>query len=137
MLPVLTAIFPIGASADRIIEIRKKNNLNPTIYFAGVSGNAELSAALRTFLGVCGWFDLADKAAGADYTLTAEYSGKNLTLHLKQGTTPLGAWRFAAAAAPREVAKSAVDTVIERAFAQLKVRSFCRSRIAFAATFPL
>ena len=35
--------------------------------------------------------------------------------------------------APREIAKSAVDAIIENTFKDLKVRGFCRSKIAFCA----
>ncbi|MBQ9087785.1 MAG: PD40 domain-containing protein [Lentisphaeria bacterium] len=117
----------------RVIEIKKKAELNPTVYFSGVPGNPKLSNDIRTFLGVCGWFDLSNDAAKSDYTVAAEPGSGNLVIRLYQSKTPVAAWRFPLNSDSREVAKTVVDTVIERAFAQLKVRGFCRSRIAFTA----
>ena len=117
----------------RVIEIRKKAELNPTVYFSGVPGNSALSNDLKTFISVCGWFDITNSADKADYTISALPGGNEIVIRLIQGRTTVAAWRFPAAANSRELAKAIVDTVIERAFAQLKVRGFCRSRIAFTA----
>ncbi len=117
----------------RTIEIRKKAQLNPTVYFAGVPGNEQLSGVLKNFLAVCGWFDLASQSEGADYTITAQINGDRLVIRLMHGKTNVAGWSFPAKADPRELAKSAVDAVIEKAFSQLKVRGFCRSKIAFTA----
>ena len=117
----------------RTIEIRKKAQLNPTVYFAGVPGNQQLSGDLKNFLAVCGWFDITPHADRADYTITAELQGGRLIIRLMHGKTNIAGWSFPAGADSRELAKSAVDAVIEKAFSQLKVRGFCRSKIAFTA----
>lgn len=130
---VLLALAPLQHLDARVIEIRKKAELNPTVYCAGVPGNPELSSELRSFLNVCGWFDLTDKPDGANYTVKAETSGSRVIIRLIQGSTPVAGWSFPASANSRELAKTAVDTIIEHAFEQLKVRAFCRSRIAFTA----
>lgn len=127
------ALSPLSRLEGRIIEIRKKAELNPTVYFSGVPGNPALSKEIQTFLGVCGWFDITNRSDNADYTITAENSGNRIIIRLIHGKKPIAAWSLPASANSRELAKTAVDTVIERAFEQLKVRSFCRSRIAFTA----
>ena len=130
---VIMALTPFSRLDGRIIEIRKKAELNPTVYFSGVPGNPNLSREIKTFLGVCGWFDITNHGDNADYTITAENSGDRIVIRLIHGKKPIAAWSLPASANSRELAKTAVDTVIERAFEQLKVRSFCRSRIAFTA----
>ena len=130
---VFMALSPLSRLSARVIEIRQKAELNPTVYFSGVPGNPALTKELQTFLGVCGWFDITNNREGANYTVTAEVSGSRVIIRLIQGKTPVAGWSFSASANSREVAKTAVDTIIERTFEQLKVRSFCRSRIAFTA----
>ena len=116
-----------------IIEVRKKSAVNPTVSFSGVPGDEALSRELNRFLSVCGWFDPVSPGKDADYTLRAEKSGNNINLHVYRNSQRLTGWRFPGASNPRETAKTIVDTVIERIFEQLKVRGFCRSRIAFCA----
>ena len=129
----LAASFLTLPLAGKTIEIRKKAQLNPGVYFAGLPGHDQLSADLRRFLAVCGWFDLTQDARTADYTVTAQVSGDRLIVRLVQGKTPLGAWSLPLKNNSRELAKTAVDAIIEKAFSQLKVRGFCRSKIAFTA----
>ncbi|MBE6391211.1 MAG: hypothetical protein E7042_03295 [Lentisphaerae bacterium] len=130
---LLASLLCLPSADGRIIEIRKKSQLNPTVYFSGVPGNEKLSADLQRFLGVCGWFDLTGNSDNADYTVNAAINSGKLIVRLIHGKTPVAAWSFPANANTRELAKSAVDTVIEKAFSQLKVRGFCRSKIAFTA----
>ena len=130
---IIAACLAVLPLQGRVIEIRKKAQLNPTVYFAGVPGHDKLNSDLRTFLAVCGWFDITQNAANADYTINSRTSGDRLILNLIQGKTPVAAWSFPLKSDSRELAKTAVDTVIEKAFSQLKVRGFCRSKIAFTA----
>lgn len=132
-LILFTAVFAALSLDGRIIEIRKKSQLNPTVYFSGIAGNRKLSDDFQRFLGVCGWFDLARNAENANYTVKTEIQGDRLIVRLIHGKTPVAAWSFPANADSRELAKSAVDTIIEKAFSQLQVRGFCRSKIAFTA----
>ncbi|MBO7327483.1 MAG: PD40 domain-containing protein [Lentisphaeria bacterium] len=116
-----------------IIEVRKKSAINPTVSFSGIPGDEALSRELKRFLSVCGWFDPVSPGKDADYTLRAEKAGSSINLHVYRNSQRLTGWRFPGASNPRETAKTIVDTVIERIFEQLKVRGFCRSRIAFCA----
>jgi len=129
---VLTLTVGVLHAEGRVLEIRRKTETNPTIYCNAAAGNDELAVALKRFLGVCGWFDLAPTAENADYTVNIVKGNNDVTIQLNAKKQPLGAWRFRAAAA-RELAKSITDTLIEKVFAQLKVRGFCHSRIAFGA----
>jgi TolB protein len=124
------AIFAVNAE---VIEVRKKSALNPTVSCAGVTGDPALSSDLNRFLNVCGWFDPAAAGKEADYTVKGEAVGGSVNIHLFRGITRVAGWRFTASANRRETAKVIVDTIIERVFEQLKVRGFCRSRIAFCA----
>ena len=117
----------------RVIDIRKKTELNPTVYFSGLSGNPAFTREMNNFLGVCGWFDVSSRSEGADYVVNAENTGGRIIIRLIQSKKPIAAWSFPASANARDLAKTAVDTIIERVFEQLKVRSFCRSKIAFTA----
>ena len=130
---MLASVSLIPSLNGRVIEIRKKSQLNPTVYCSGVAGDEKLSSDLQRFLGVCGWFDLTGNAESADYTVKAEIQSGKLIVRLFHGKSPVAGWSFPAHAGSRELAKSVVDTVIEKAFSQLKVRGFCRSKIAFTA----
>ncbi|MBO5667753.1 MAG: PD40 domain-containing protein [Lentisphaeria bacterium] len=128
----LAGLLP-SVSASRVIEIRKKAELNPTIAFAGVPGDQKLSADIKRFLAFSGWFDAVPAGRYADYTVKAEKSGTYLTVYLYRGEQRLTGWRFRDSGNSRAMGKSVVDTIIEYVFQQLKVKGFCHSRIAFAA----
>ena len=130
---VCCAAFVRLEAAPEVIEIRKKAELNPSLYFSGIAGNQQLSNALRTFFGICGWFELTGNAEKCDYSVSGEISGGDLLIRVYQGKTMAAGWKFKLNNSPRETAKTVVDTVIERLFEQLKVRGFCRSKIAFGA----
>ena len=124
-------LFTSLNAAERVVDIRQSAAFNPTLFFSGIPTAPELSTDLRNILGVCGWFDLTFNAAKADYTLrAANLGGNRFKLELFRGKYPAGSWEFAGASS-RELAKTITDTIIEHTFAQLKVRGFCRSRIAF------
>lgn len=124
MLTVMT--FSLSA---RVIEVRKKADINPTIAFAGAPGDAVLSTEIGNILGVCGWFDAVPAGKKADFEL--KISGAVMELY--QHDTKIKAWRLPPSSNKRSLAKTAVDTIIEFVFKQLKVRGFCHSRIAFCA----
>ena len=126
---VAALVFTVQTRAAGIIEIRKKADVNPTIVFSGVPGDSELSREVRNILAVCGWFDLKTSGSEADYELKMTPD----TINLYKGRQPLKSWRITRSADKRRVAKTVVDTIIEYVFEQLKVRGFCRSRIAFTA----
>lgn len=123
----------VAASGSRAIVVRKKTQTNPTIAFAGVPGNNELSGQISRFISFSGWFDPAPAGKRADYVLKAIAGSGSVDIHLYQGENRLVGWRFSLASGARETAKSVVDKIIEHLFEQLKVRGFCHSRIAFCA----
>ena len=127
----LTAVALKAAPVKTITIIRDTKD-NPTIYFGGVPDDPELSKAVGSFLRVCGWFDMGGRD-NADYELKLRRSGGELVGDLSVGGAPVASWTFRNAADPRAAAKLIVDTVIERSFKELKVKSFCNSRIAFCA----
>lgn len=136
-LSLLLLIFLLGAAvlpgSGRTITIRKSAAVNPTISFPGIPQDAELSREIQRFLSVCGWFDMVQAGKTADFTIKTVRAGDTLDLHLYTGSTRINGWRFSTAAGARECAKTVVDTIIEQVFAQLKVKGFCHSRIAFCA----
>lgn len=134
----VTLIFTLSAPAlfgdnVRVLTISKTTSQNPSIFFSGVAGAPDLTAALHRFLNACGWFDPAPNAKVADYTLEGRNESNTFALYLRMGGAPAGSWRFAKTPDPRESAKTAVDTIIEKTFNELKVKGFCRSKIAFCA----
>ena len=131
LIPILAPVAFRTAAAP--IVVTKQVAENPTIHFAGIPGQPELSRAVAEFLGVCGWFDRAADAAKADYLLVGSISGETVTFDLSIGGAPVGQWRFRLGGDPRRLAKSAVDALIEKSFKDLKVRGFCHTRIAFCA----
>ena len=129
----LIPALPGGKTVVRELTVSKTTSQNPSIFFTPIANAAELNGALQRFLNACGWFDCVPSPKDADYTLEGKDEGKSFVLYLKMGGAPAGAWRFNKGASPRESAKMAVDTIIEKSFRELKVRGFCRSRIAFCA----
>lgn len=131
----LLCFFPVVEAAPqvRVLTVSKSTSQNPSLHFSGVPGDGALTAAVHRFIKACGWFDTAADAKSADYTLTGKDEGKSFVLYLKMGGAPAGAWRFTKNASPRESAKTAVDTIIGKTFKELKVKGFCRSKIAFCA----
>lgn len=130
-LVAVLIMFSTLSGAERVIEIRGNAAFNPTLFFSGIANDPELSTELRNILNVCGWFDLTFNAAKADYTLRAAASGANsFKVELFRKQYPAGSWEFTGSS-KRELAKTITDAIIEHTFAQLKVRGFCRSRIAF------
>ena len=128
---VIAAVLLLTAASDlsgRVVEIRKKAEVNPTIAFSG-GPDAALNAEVRNILAVCGWFDPAPAGREADYELKVSPD----EVRLSRGGKHVHSWRLKRNPDPRSTAKTVVDTVIEHVFAQLKVRGFCHSRIAFGA----
>ena len=125
--------FAAVTLSAKVIEIRKRSDLNPSIAPCTVAGDRELSDQLNRFLLFCGWFDRAASIKSADYNIQASRSGSKVDLYLYRGENRITGWRFDASKGARETAKTIVDTVIEYVFKQLKVRGFCHSRIAFGA----
>ena len=114
------------------ISVIKQAEENPKIAFKGMADDPALSREVENFLKVCGWFDLA-RSGRADYTLELRREGGAVKADLAIGGAPVESWRFRNLRDPRSAAKLIVDTLIERSFKELKVRSFCASRIAFCA----
>ena len=131
LLPVFSGETP--GTQFRELTISKTTSQNPSIWFAGIPGNSELTTAINRFLAACGWFDCVRDRKAADYTLEGKDEGKTFLLYLKMGGASAGAWRFSKGSSSRSSAKSAVDTIIEKSFKELKVKGFCRSKIAFCA----
>lgn len=128
---IFSSIFICNIQAAPV-EVKVKVRDNPTLYFPGIQGNAELSNSLRAFLGACGWFDLTGDPK-ADYNLTGSLSGNTLTLTLNMLNVPVNSWRITVNGSARDAAKVAVDTIIEKTFNELKIKGFCQTKIAFCA----
>ena len=127
------ALFSILSldAAPLVVEANVRDN--PTIFFKGISGNAGLNSAVKSFLNACGWFDVTSNPK-ADYQLSGKVSGSIFYFNLTLGGAPLGSWKMPSGGIDiRKLAAAAVDTVIEKSFRELKVRGFCSSSIAFCA----
>ena len=133
ILLVLSCSFTFFSLQARVIEIRQRSSLNPTIAPCRIKGDDRLTAEINRFLLFCGWFDQPRQNKNADYQITAAKNGDKVDLYLLRGENRIAGWRFNTARGPRETAKTIVDTIIEHVFKQLKVRGFCHSRIAFGA----
>lgn len=131
----VTPFFSEAAPEPKVREltVAKTTSQNPSIWFGGIPGDSELSGALKRFLNACGWFDCVSDPKAADYTLEGKDEGKSFLLYLKMGGAPAGAWRFQKSYSARSSAKTAVDTILEKSFKELKIKGFCRSKIAFCA----
>ena len=119
-----------GAEPESFV-ITKSVSENPTISFAGLPSQPELDRELRSILGACGWFDVVPEKG--QYELKAAVAGNAVRLDLTLGGAPAGSWKLPLNASARTLAKQAVDAIIEKSFAALKVRRFCSSKIAFCA----
>ena len=124
---ILTALLPLAAPGAPIV-VRKQVRNNPTIS-CEVSGNPQLSEAVRRLLSVCGWFDPV--RGNADYQLKVNYAGQ-AAVELSIGGAPIANWNVSGGDA-RDLAKKIVDLVIEKSFKELKVKGFCHTKIAFCA----
>jgi len=132
----LLVVFCIGATmftSGAAVVVSKNVTYNPTISVTGLANRPTLRGNIEHFLKVCGWFELSAEGSQSDYLLTLSGQGGNLRMDLTQGGAPLGQWSIPTRFAEREVAKTAVDAVIEKTFKDLKVRGFCHSKIAFCA----
>jgi len=125
------AVLSVSAAPARI-KVVKKARENPTISFNGSGADPQLATEVNNFLSVCGWFDMGQPGK-AEYSLSLRGGGGTVVADLAVGGAPVASWRFTHAGNPRATAKLIVDTLIERSFRELKVRSFCTSRIAFCA----
>lgn len=136
IIAVLILVFSVFTvcrvcAAPLVVEASVKDN--PTIFFKGVSGNAALNDAVRSFLHACGWFDLTANPK-ADYQFSGKVAGNVFFFNLTLGGAPIGSWQLPVSGYDeRRLAAAAVDTVIEKSFRELKVRGFCSSKIAFCA----
>ena len=130
MLVCFATVAAVAAPAR--ITVRKQAEDNPKIAFSGLADDPALSREVENFLRVCGWFDMGTKEH-SDYLLTLRREGALVAADLTIGGAPVDTWRFRNVRDPRAAAKLIVDTLIERSFKELKVRSFCNSRIAFCA----
>ncbi len=133
-LPVLLLFLLCGVlsgAEPQSFVITKSVSDNPTLSFSGIPAQKELDRELRSILAACGWFDIVP--AKGQYELKATPAGNAVRLELTLGGAPAGTWKLPLAAAPRTLAKQAVDAIIEKTFAALKIRRFCNSRIAFCA----
>ena len=130
---LISGAAALTAAPMEPVIISKTTVYNPTIAVSGPESYPDLARELRNFLNICGWFDLTS-GSRPNYQLDARIEGGRLRLELTQGGAPVGVWSVATTGiAPREIAKSAVDAIIENTFKDLKVRGFCRSKIAFCA----
>lgn len=125
-LAICFSLLPGTARGEIRISANVSNN--PTIHFSGVSGNSDLTNAMRSMLNACGWFDLTNNEK-ADYQLSATESNNRMTFVLTMGGAPVGRWAVSTAQ-PRRAAKLAVDTILEKLF---KVKNLCKTKIVFCA----
>ena len=137
MKRLIAALFLIFAAATvsaepATIRVTKKARTNPTIAFNGAGVDPALANEVNNFLSVCGWFDRGQPGR-AEYALTLRSDGDGVVAELTFNNAPFASWRFSRVGDRRATAKLIVDTVIERSFRELKVKSFCNSRIAFCA----
>ncbi|MBS1369558.1 MAG: hypothetical protein HPZ91_06325 [Lentisphaeria bacterium] len=129
LFSAMTAVF---AASPEPLVITKNVRTNPTLYFSGVPGDAELSKEMTSFLGACGWFDLT-KDPKAEYVLTGSQAGNRTAFTLTTGGAPAGSWAVTPAGSKRRAAQQMVDAIIQQNFKDLKVKGFCTTRIAFCA----
>jgi TolB protein len=131
LITACTIFYGIQPFASGQIRVRKSAGdftRNPTLVFKGVKNSLSLSAAMNSMLKACGWFNVS--AGGVtDYTLQGSYFGGSLTLELRQNAAVVSRFSLNSnGAGEREIAKSAVDALLNRLF---KIKGICRSRIAF------
>ncbi|MBN1863893.1 MAG: PD40 domain-containing protein [Victivallales bacterium] len=113
------------------ISVRKAAQAqNPTLFFAGVAGSAEMSRQVEKDLTNCGWFDLVRDSA-ADYAVRGQLSAQVLEIELLRGGAAVQKLRVNVAPSAMEAAsRQAVDAMLKRLF---DVEKLCTSVIAFCA----
>lgn len=122
------AAVPVCAGAEGGLRVQGRVRENPTLYFAGISGDSNVSAAVAGFLKACGWFDVVAQD-GADYTVSGSSSGGRTAIQVSMAGVPLAAWNVSSPD-PRRTAKLLVDAMLEKLF---NIKNLCFSRIAFCA----
>lgn len=133
LLAAMLFALPAAVSGEEQenFVITKSVSENPTISFAGLPSHQSFDRELRSILGACGWFDVVPEKG--QYELKAIPAGNDIRLELTLGGAPAGTWKLPLSVDTRTLAKQAVDAIIEKSFAALKVRRFCSSKIAFCA----
>ncbi len=125
----MVLILPYQTNGQvRIIKGAKAFAGNPTLFFEGVTGDAQASNEVNSLISACGWFDVL-VGGKTDYTLSGSYSGKNLNLSLKQDGSTVCAVTTSGSDA-RRAAKLAIDAILKKSF---KIDGICASKIVFSA----
>ena len=130
---LLTAVMSHNLCAAPVRVVKTVRD-NPTLYVENIQGSSVFTEELKSFLRASGWFDLTNSPE-ADYTLKGQHSGNRLSVQLLLGGISQGNWQIAVNnTSPRKLAAQFADAIIEKTFKALKVKGFCRSKIAFCAT---
>ncbi len=112
----------------RIIKGAKAFAGNPTLYYDGITGNAQISSDVGSLLNACGWFDVL-VGGKTDYTLSGTYSGNSLNLVLKQDGNNVCSVTTSSSDT-RRAAKLAIDAILKKSF---KIDGICSTKIVFSA----
>ena len=129
---LLTAVVSRNLCAAPVRVVKTVRD-NPTLHIENINGSAVFTEELKSFLKASGWFDLS-ASPQADYTIKGQYSGNGISVQLLLGGISQGSWQVAVNnTTPRKLAAQFADAIIEKTFKALKVKGFCRSKIAFCA----
>lgn len=127
------ALTLVSSAQPTIVIDAGVSGKNPKLALTSFSGPDSIRASLAGALGACGWFEVTQAAAGAQYQISAQYqAGPPAQLAIRVVASNGGGFSFSQPGlpneAPEEVAYRAVDTIITKLF---KVPGPCAKPIAF------
>ncbi|MDD3119012.1 MAG: hypothetical protein PHQ27_07535 [Victivallales bacterium] len=132
VLALFTVMTFVGATVGQaevvITKPSGRDYKNPTLFVAGITGDAEVAKIAADNLRLCGWFDPARNAAEADFVINGQASSSSLQLTVA-GRASFVMTQPLPAADRNHYIRKGVDMVLNKIFG---IRGICATRIAFS-----
>ncbi len=111
-----------------VVGSAERDYKNPKLYIKGIGGDAEIAKIATNDLKLCGWFDITNNSAEADYTISGAASAGSLQLTVT-GAKSFNVTQPLAASDRDHCIHKGVDMVLNKLFG---IAGICSSRIAFS-----
>ncbi len=115
-------------SAAQVTVVKRVLDVNPKLYFSGISGDNNLSIKVKNNLTQSGWFDITGSADNAKYKVSGQMNTGKVILNVR-GTTSFS-FSINNAGDTQIIADKLVDGLLKRVF---NIPGICSSKIAFVA----
>ena len=123
-----TVLIIVSANAQ-VTVVKQAQDVNPKLYFAGISGNSTFSSYIKSDLQKCGWFEITSNSNEAKYKITGKDLGNKLTISVS-GADSFSLSMDKSKASLRMISFKIVDTILNRIF---RIPGICSSKIVFVA----